>query len=185
MVSTFAMICGGGSTTVFLSSEEDLFYGLYSESFSLSTPLVRCIHMCFQCTCWRRLMYPGSWALYCCTLLLHVHTYHVSRNICWKSLVRACEVAPVLFQLLPGECRCCGCLLVLPLLFGLSVSESAVAASVACWSVSGGGYWIHLWQHWLLGLVGWLVRWLELDFVLGHILTPGVGKEMVVQTCGQ
>ena len=158
-----------------LSAEEDLFYDIYSASLILSTPLVRCTHMCFHRACWRRLTDPGDWALYYCTLILHVHTSRVSSNICWQSLVRACEVALVLVQVLPVECGCCGFLFVLPLIFGSSESESSVAASVACWSEAGGGYWIHLWRHWLLGLVGRLAQWLELDLVLGCILDPGGG----------
>ena len=165
-----------GLQQFFLSAEEDLFYDLYSASFILSTPLVRCTHMCFHRACWRKFLYPGDWGIYYCTLLLHVNTSCVSSNIYWQSLVRACEVAHILVQLLTGECGCCGCLFVLLLLFGLSTSESEVAASFACWSVSGGGYWIHLWQHWILGLVGWLAQWLGLDLVLGCILAPGVGK---------
>ena len=76
----------------YLSAEEDLFYYLYLASLSLSTPLVGWTHMWFHCAYWRRFVYPGAWALYCCMLLLHVHTSRVSRNIYWKSLVRACEV---------------------------------------------------------------------------------------------
>ena len=87
------MICGGESTTIFLSAEEDLFYDIYLASLSLSTPLVRCTHMCFHHACWRRMMYPGTWVLYCCMLLLHVHTSCVSIDFCWQSLVWACEVA--------------------------------------------------------------------------------------------
>ena len=97
-------------------------------------------------------------------------------------MVRACEVAPVLVQLLPEKCRCCSFLFLLTLLFDLYASESEVDASVACWSVAGGGYWIHLWRHWLLGLVGRLAQWLDMDLVLGCRLAPGVGKEMVVHT---
>ena len=95
------------------------------------------------------------------------------------------RLPPVLVQLLPGKYGYCGYLFVLPLLFGLFDSESAVDASVACWSVAGGGYWIHMWRHWLLVLVGRLAQWLDLDLVLGFILYPGVGKEMVVQICVQ
>ena len=127
-------------------------------------------------------MYTGGLALYCCTLILHVHTSRVSSNIIWKILVRACEVSSVLVQLLPGKYGYCGCLFVPPLLFGLSASESEVAASVACWSVSVGGYCTDMWRNWRLGLVVRLERWLDLDLVLGCILNPGVGKEMVVQT---
>ena len=64
----------------------------------------------------------------------------------------------------------------LPLPSDCSESLSEVASSVACWSVSGGGYRIHLWRNWLLGLVGRLTQWLELDFVLGCRLAPEVGK---------
>ena len=53
--------------------------------------------------------------------------------------MRACKVAPLLVQLLPTYCGCCGCLFFLPLLFGPSSYESSVAVSVACWSVAGGG----------------------------------------------
>ena len=157
---------------------------MYSEPLSFSTPLVRCTHMWFNRACWRRLHNTGDWALYYCMLLIYVHNFHVSRNVCWKSLVRYCEVAPVLVQLLPGESGCCGWLFVLPILFILSAYIWAVDASVACWSLSGGRYWIHnLWLNWLLGLVGRLSRWLELYLVPGSRLVPGVGKEMAVQTC--
>ena len=71
----------------------------------------------------------------------------------------------------------------LTLLFGLSASESEVAVYISCWSVDAGGYWIHLWRHLLLGLVGRLKQWLELDLVLGCIQDPELGKEMVFQTC--
>ena len=74
----------------------------------------------------------------------------------------------------------------LPLLFGFSSPESAVAASVAFWLVAGGvGYWIHLWWHCLLVLVRRLLQWLELYLVLGCILSPGVSNEMVIQKCGR
>ena len=178
-------MCGGGSKTIFLSAEEDLFFDLYLVSLSLSTPLVRFTHMCFHHACWKRLLYLGAWALYCCTLLLYVNTYRVSRNMFWQSLVRAFEVALVLVRLLPGKFRCCGCLFFLSLLFYFSASESSVTASVACWSVDGGVYWIHLCQHWLLGLFGRLVQWLDLDLLLRCIMAPGVGKEMLAHTCFQ
>ena len=74
-------------------------------------------------------------------------------------------------------------LVFLPLVFYLSISVSAVAACVACWSLSGWGYWIrHMWRHWLLGLVGWLSQWLDLDLVSGCRLDPRLGKEMLGQT---
>ena len=127
-----------GLQQFFLSAKEYLFFDLYSASLIFSTPLFRCTHICFHHACWIRFLYPGAWALSCFTLLLCVHTYRVYINIFWRSMVRACEVAPVLVQLLPGECGCCGCLFVLPLLVGSSASESVVSASVACWSVAGG-----------------------------------------------
>ena len=132
--------------------------------------------MYLQRACWRRFLYPSAWALYFWTLLRHVHPSSAPRNIFWKSLVRACEIAPVLVQFLTGKCRCCCCLFVLPLLFGFS-------AYIACWSVAGGWYWIHLLRHWLLVLVGRFSWWLDLDLMLVCILDPGVGKDMVVQTC--
>ena len=115
-----------------------------------------------------------------------MHTSHVSSNICWKSLVRACEVAPDLVQLMTDKWEdfmCCDCWFVLHLLFDSSSSISGVAESVAGWSVAGGGYrnW-HMWRHWLLGLVGRLEKWLELYLVPGCRMAPGVGKETVVKT---
>ena len=68
-------------------------------------------------------------------------------------MVRACEVAPVLVQLMSVEWGCCGFFFFLPLPFDCSESLSEVAASVACWSLSGGGigyicgeigYWVWL-----------------------------------------
>ena len=134
--------------------------------------------MYLQRACWRRFLYPSAWALYFWTLLRHVHPSSAPRNIFWKSLVRACEIAPVLVQFLTGKCRCCCCLFVLPLLFGFS-------AYIACWSVAGGWYWTHMWQHWRLWLVGRLARWFDMDLLLRFIMAPGVVKEMIVQTCVQ
>ena len=54
------MICGGGSTIIFLSAEEYLFYYLYSASLSLSPPLVRCSHMCFHHACWIKLIFHAD-----------------------------------------------------------------------------------------------------------------------------
>ena len=129
-----------GVQQFFLSDKEDLFYDLYSESLIFLTLLVRCTHMWFHRARWKMFLYPGACTFYCCAMLLYVNTSCVSSNICWQSMVRACEVAPVLVQLMPGEYGCCGCLFVPPFLFGLSASESAVAASVECWSVARDGY---------------------------------------------
>ena len=159
---------------------------MYSVSLILSTPIVRCTHMRFHRAFWRRFLYPGDLALYCLTLLLYVHTSCVSINICCKSLIRACEVASVLVKFLSAKCGCCSCLFLVPLLSDSSASVSAVSASVSCWSVARGVYWInHMWRHWLLGLVGQLAQLLDLDLVLRCRLAPGAGKEMVFHTCVQ
>ena len=159
---------------------------MYSVSLILSTPIVRCTHMRFHRAFWRRFLYPGDLALYCLTLLLYVHTSCVSINICCKSLIRACEVASVLVKFLSAKCGCCSCLFLVPLLSDSSASISAVSASVSCWSVARGVYWInHMWRHWLLGLVGQLAQLLDLDLVLRCRLAPGAGKEMVFHTCVQ
>ena len=63
--------------------------------------------------------------------------------------------------------------------------NNPLAASVAFWLVAGGGYCMHLWWHWLLGLVGRLVWWLDMYLLLGCILSPGVNNEMVVHKCVQ
>ena len=122
------------------SYEEYLFYDMYSVSLILSTPIVRCTHMRFHRAFWRRFLYPGDLALYCLTLLLYVHTSCVSINICCKSLIRACEVAPVLIQLLPGECGCCGCLLPPPYCLVYLNMNQQLSGSRPIWEKLTSGY---------------------------------------------